>query len=153
MFLSKIVYQHDIPSELIINLDHTPWSYISPGKFTFNIKDAKKVPVKGIGDKRQITATLAVSAVGHFLPLPLKMPPKLWFPKWLQHDIGPTWGEPLSIFKTSFFHSFRKPKTNIVAPNEQTFLVIMENHFERSRLQGFERVMCKNFVWGCDCSA
>ena len=71
MFLSKIVYEHDIPSELIINLDHTPLSYISLGKFTFNIKDAKKVPVKGIGDKRQITATLAVSAVGHFLPMQL----------------------------------------------------------------------------------
>ena len=51
--ISKVVYKHDIPSELIINLDQTPLSYISPGKYTFNSKGAKNVLVKGIDDKRQ----------------------------------------------------------------------------------------------------
>ena len=67
MSISKILYGHDIPSELIINLDQTSSSYISPGKYTFNIKGAKNVPVKGIDDKCQITATFGVSAVGNIL--------------------------------------------------------------------------------------
>ena len=41
--ISKANY---ILSELII-------TYISAGKCTFNIKDTKNVPVKGIDDKRQ----------------------------------------------------------------------------------------------------
>ena len=40
--ISKVVYEHDIPSELIINLDQTSLSYISPGKYTINIKVAEK---------------------------------------------------------------------------------------------------------------
>ena len=57
-----------IPADLIINLDQTPLSYISPGKYTFNMKGAKHVPVKGVDDKRQITATFAVSVVGFVAP-------------------------------------------------------------------------------------
>ena len=58
MSVSKVVYEHDIPSELTINLDQTPLSYIPPGKYTFNIKGFKNVPVRGIDDKRQITTYL-----------------------------------------------------------------------------------------------
>ena len=86
--ISKVVYEHDIPSELIINLDQTPLSYVSPGKQTFNSKDAKNLPVKGIDNKRQITATFAVSAEGDFLPMQLiyagetkRCLPKFDFPK------------------------------------------------------------------------
>ena len=53
---SKVVYEHGIPSELTINLHQVPLSYISPGKYTFKIKGFKNVPVKGIDDKRQMTA-------------------------------------------------------------------------------------------------
>ena len=64
--ISTYVYDHDIPTDLIINLDQTPLSYVSPGKYTFNMKGAKHVPIKGVDDKRQITATFAVSASGKF---------------------------------------------------------------------------------------
>ena len=69
--ISTYVYDHDIPTDLIINLDQTPVSYVSPGKYTFNMKGAKHVPIKGVDDKRQITATFAVSASGDFLPMQL----------------------------------------------------------------------------------
>ena len=69
--ISTYVYDHDIPPDLIINLDQTPLSYVSPGKYTFNMKGAKHVPIKGVDDKRQITATFAVSASGDFLPMQL----------------------------------------------------------------------------------
>ena len=42
----------DIPSELIINFDQPQLSYISPGKYTFNIKGAKSIPLKDNEDKR-----------------------------------------------------------------------------------------------------
>ena len=86
--ISTYVCDHDIPTDLIINLDQTPLSYVSPGKYTFNMKGAKHVPIKGVDDKRQITATFAVSASGDFLPMQLiyvggtkKCLPKFTFPR------------------------------------------------------------------------
>ena len=64
-------FLHDLPKELILNLDQTPLSYISPGKYTFNPKDLKTVPIKGIDDKRQITVTFTVSVAGMFLLIQL----------------------------------------------------------------------------------
>ena len=49
----------------MMDLDKNLLSYISPGKYIFKIKRAKNVPVEGTDDKRQITATVAVSAVLH----------------------------------------------------------------------------------------
>ena len=71
MSISKVIYEHDIPSELIISLEQTPLFNVSPGKYTFNIKSAENGPVKGIDDKRQIAATFEVSAAGDFLPMQL----------------------------------------------------------------------------------
>ena len=66
-----IIEEHDIPKELILNLDQTLLSYVSSGKYTFNPKGAKTVPIKGIDDKRQITATFTVNMTGKFLPIQL----------------------------------------------------------------------------------
>ena len=86
--ISMVVYNHDIPLEFILNLDQTPLSYVSPGKYTFNIKGSSNVHIKGIDDKRQITATFAVSATGELLPFQLiyagktkKCLPKFKFPR------------------------------------------------------------------------
>ena len=64
-------FNHDIPADLLINLDQTPLSYVSHGKYTFNSKGAKNVPLKGVDDKRQITAIFSISATGEFLPMQL----------------------------------------------------------------------------------
>ena len=64
-----VVYNHDIPADLVINLDQTPLSCVSPGKYTFNFKGAKNVPIKGVDEKRQTTTTFAISATGEFLPM------------------------------------------------------------------------------------
>ena len=53
-----------MPSDLISNLDQTPLSYLSPGKYNV----AKNVSIKGAKDKRQAAATFVVSATGNFLP-------------------------------------------------------------------------------------
>ena len=64
--IASIIEEHDIPKELILNLDQTPLSYVSPGKYTFNPNGARTVPIKRIYDKRQITATFTVSMTESF---------------------------------------------------------------------------------------
>ena len=67
----KFASEHDIPLDLVLNLDQTALSYISPGRHTFDLKGSTTVPVKGVDDKRQITATFTVSASGSLLPIQL----------------------------------------------------------------------------------
>ena len=57
------------PLEFVLNLDQTPLSYVSPKKYTFDLKGSKTVPIKVVDDKRQITATFPVTASGSFLPI------------------------------------------------------------------------------------
>ena len=51
----------DIPPCLIINIDQTPLSYVNTGKYKFSFKSTKNVLIRSVDDKRQITATFAVS--------------------------------------------------------------------------------------------
>ena len=69
--IAKAVSDHDIPMELVLNLAQTPLAYISPGKYTFDLKDSKTVPIKGVDDKRQVTATFTVTASGSLLAIQL----------------------------------------------------------------------------------
>ena len=69
--ISIMTEDHDIPKDLILNLDQTQLSYVSHGKYTFDPKGAKTVPIKGVDDKRQITATFSISMTGSFLPIQL----------------------------------------------------------------------------------
>ena len=53
--ISKLVLDHDMPLDLVLNLDQTPLSYVSPGKYTFCLKGTTTAPIKGVNDKRQIS--------------------------------------------------------------------------------------------------
>ena len=66
--ISAVVYNHDIPADLVIKLDQTLLSYVSPRKYSLNFKGAKNIPIKFVDGKYQITATFAISATGQFLP-------------------------------------------------------------------------------------
>ena len=68
---SALVFEHDIPPSLIINIDQTPLSCVNTGKYAFGFKGVKNIPIKGADDKQQITATFAVSCIGDFLPIQL----------------------------------------------------------------------------------
>ena len=57
--IAKTIQDNNIPPDLVINLDQTP-CYVFPGKHTFHFKGSKYVPVKGVDDKRQITAKFRV---------------------------------------------------------------------------------------------
>ena len=58
--ISRVLLKHDVPLDLVLNLDQTPLSYVSPGKYTFCLKRSTTLPIIGVDDKRQITATFTV---------------------------------------------------------------------------------------------
>ena len=45
-----LVFEHDNPPSLIINIDQTPLSYVNTGKYTFSFKGAKNISIKGVDD-------------------------------------------------------------------------------------------------------
>ena len=67
--IAKVIQDSDILLDLVTNLVQTPLCYVSPGKYTFHFKRSKHVPVKVVDDKRPITVTFDVSAVGEFIPM------------------------------------------------------------------------------------
>ncbi len=65
------IKKFNIPSELVLNADQTPSSYISVGmaKSGMAKSGSKSIPIKGLTDKRNITLTFVVTLAGDFLPL------------------------------------------------------------------------------------
>ena len=69
--ISKFVSKHDLSIDLVPNVDQTSVSYVSSGKYTFDLKGSTTVAIRGVDDRRKITATFAVSASRSFLPIAL----------------------------------------------------------------------------------
>jgi len=90
VFLHDIVNKvemHDIPRELVFNLDQTPSKYIQSSRYTMEKAGTKSVAIVGAGDKRAITATFVIDLAGNFLPMQLiyggktnRSIPKMSFP-------------------------------------------------------------------------
>jgi len=55
----------------VINWDQTAVKYVPVSSWTQEMKGAKRVAIAGADDKRQITATLTVTASGEMLPAQL----------------------------------------------------------------------------------
>ena len=132
-----IIEEHDIPKELILNLDQTPLPHVSPGKYTFNPKCATRVPIKGIDDKRQITATFTVSMTGKFLPIQFidegktaRCFPRFDFPA----DFSVTFSDnhwsnmekSIELFEKVIFSYLEQTKASLKYPKEQMSLIIMD---------------------------
>ena len=74
LFLHEIVTkveEHNIPSELIINIDQTPLKYVPVGNTTLAPRGKTSVTIEGSADKRMITGTFAITLEGEFLPMQL----------------------------------------------------------------------------------
>ena len=69
--ISTAILENEISAPFFVNLDQAPLSYVSAGKYTFSFKGAKNVPITGADDKRQITATFAISLTGKFFSIQL----------------------------------------------------------------------------------
>ena len=155
--IASIIEQHDISKEFILNLDQTPQSYVSPGKYTFNPKGVKTVSIKGIDDKRQITATFTVSMTGKFLPIQLidegktaRCFPRFDFPA----DFSVTFSDnywsnmekSIELFEKVIFPYLEQAKASLKYPREQMSLIIMDNFKGQDNdviLDLCERHMCQ----------
>ena len=165
--IASIIEEHDIPKELILNLDQTPLSYVSPGKYTFNPKGAKTVPIKGIDDKRQITATFTVSMTGKFLPIRLiyeRKTTRCLTRFDLPADFNVTFSDKhwsnteksVEIFKKVIFPYLKQAKTSLTYPKEhqrfkgQDNNVIIKDTFKGQDnnviLDLCEKHMCQVFI-------
>ena len=74
LFLHKIVTKvekHNIPAELILNIDQTSLKYVPVGNGTLAPRGETSVTIEGSSDKRSITGAFAVSLHGDFLPVQL----------------------------------------------------------------------------------
>ena len=136
--ISGVIFEHDIPKELIINLDQTPLSYVSPGKYTFDVTSVKIDPIKGIDDKRQITATFAISMSREFLLIQViykgktkRCLPKYAFPASFDATFSEShWSnieKSLSFFKKIVFPHFQNVRKAKGYPDEQMSLIIMDS--------------------------
>jgi len=67
--IKRKVDQWKIPSELILNSDQTPSSYVSVGKSSMTASGSSSVPIKGLTDKRCITLNFVVTLTNEFLPM------------------------------------------------------------------------------------
>lgn len=63
--------EHEIPPELVMNLDQTPLKYVPVLHHTMAKKGAKSVSIAGSADKRCITGTYIITLSGNFLPIQL----------------------------------------------------------------------------------
>ena len=135
--ISVIVSENIIPPELILNFDQTPLSHVAPGKYTFDFKGKKHVPIKGADDKRQITATFAVSANGEFLPTQLiyegktkRCLPKYEFPPSFHVTFSANyWSnteKTMEYFEHVIFPYFERQRKAKGYPTEQVSLVIVD---------------------------
>ena len=152
--ISGVIFEHDIPKELIINLDQTPLSYVSPGKYTFDVKGVKTVPIKGIDDKRQITATFAISMSGEFLPIQViyegktkRCLPKYTFPASFDATFSENhWSnteKSLSFFNKIVFPHFKNVRKAKGYPDEQMSLIITDT-FKGQDNDKVAKLFCKS---------
>lgn len=71
IFLADVAAEilfNDIPESLIINWDQTGLSIVPTGDWTMEKEGAKIVSIAHSDDKRQLTAVLAITASGEYLP-------------------------------------------------------------------------------------
>ena len=66
-----VVKMEEIPSQLILNWDQTGLHLVPASNWTMASKGSKRVEMKGIEDKRQITAVFCGTLCGEFLPIQL----------------------------------------------------------------------------------
>ena len=136
--IAQAVYDHKIPKRLVFNLDQTPLNYISPGKYSFAPGGSKHVPIKGVDDKRQITATFAVNAAGEFFPMQLiyqgktkRCLPKHSFPEGFNVTMTKNhWSnteKAEEYFKVTLFPIIKKIKQEEGLSSEQKSLMILDN--------------------------
>ena len=68
LVIKQVIAMDEIPADLVINFDQTGLNYVPVSDWTMEAEGAKRVEIAGKNDKRQLTAVLAGSMTGNFLP-------------------------------------------------------------------------------------
>ena len=68
LVIKQVIAMDEIPADLVINFDQTDLNYVPVSDWTMEAEGAKRVEIAGKNDKRQLTAVLAGSMTGNFLP-------------------------------------------------------------------------------------
>ena len=119
------VEKNKILQSMVLNIDQTPMKYVPCGKTTLTDKNAKSVPIKGVSDKRMITATLTISLDDNFLPIQLiyagktkRSIPKVDFPSSFSLSANPTHfsneTESLKLMNEIIIPYFQKERNGLV---------------------------------------
>ena len=131
--ISTFDSESDIPLDFVVNLDQTPVSYVSLGKCTFDLKGPIKVPIKRVGDKRQITATFTVSASDSLFPIQLiyndktkHFLPKLDFSKIALTLYSLQIIVPILKYVSSCLKKIKANKEELGYPKKQYSLIVMD---------------------------
>ena len=66
--VAEIVHENEIPPELVINWDQTGAKFVPTGQWTLAEQGVKQVEVTGLDGKREMTALLACTLSGSWLP-------------------------------------------------------------------------------------
>ena len=69
--INEIIQAHEIPHEMVINIDQMPLLFVLISKYTLAKKGSSRVSVPGTSNYCQITGTFAVTMAGSFLPIQL----------------------------------------------------------------------------------
>ena len=69
--INNVIQMDEIPAELVVNFDQTAINYVPVASWTMEKEGSRRVEIIGKDDKRQITAVLAGTLNGDFLPVQL----------------------------------------------------------------------------------
>ena len=128
--------EHNIPDELVVNVDETGLPFIPVRSYTLETKEAKQVPLRGFDDQRQITAVAGCTLDCQLLPLQLLYqgktdrchPALVNFPK--QWDIFHTeshWTNSASFIRYNVFLPYvERTKKEHNLPASQKALLILD---------------------------
>ena len=67
--LRSVVLKNKVVPQMIVNWDQTGINVVPASTWTMAEKGSSRVPIAGLGDKRQITVTVAITMSGQMLPL------------------------------------------------------------------------------------
>ena len=134
--VSKIE-RHHIPSSLVINLDQTPSSIVPGRKRTMAPKGSSNVTIVGASDKRNITATFAITLSGEFLPMQLiyrgktnQSLPRFKFPDSFSLSVNEkhysNTSESLKLLNEIIIPYIKSVRASSGIPNGQYALVVMD---------------------------
>lgn len=66
--IACISFLHNVPKELVVNMDQTGLNCVPSNNYTRVKKGQKHVKILGVENKKQLTLLPAISASGEFLP-------------------------------------------------------------------------------------